>query len=193
MGRIIMLLSILIPTLLQRKKLFDSLKRSLKNQISNTAFSDKIEIISDSRITPTTGEKRNDLVKWAQGKYIWFVDDDDEIPEGSIQRLIDAMLHGPDVIGINGYMTTNGTNRVDWEIRLGHPYKAVEINGKEIYLRWPNHITPMLRSVAIQFKFPHKNQREDFEWSVAVKESGLLKTQIIVNEPVYHYKFLTNK
>jgi len=153
-----------------------------------------VEIIEDSRAQPiTTGQKRNHLLRCANGKYTWFIDDDDEIVEGALELVLAALLKNPDVVSFNGYMTTDGTHRVDWEIRLGHPYKAVQKDGKEYYLRHPNHISPIRRELALQVKFPHQNQREDYEWAMGMLNSGLLKTQEIIDTPVYHYKFRTNK
>ncbi len=189
-----MILSILIPTLPNRRESFNSLKANIQAQLKNLGLLESVEIIEDSRPQPvTTGEKRNSLLHTASGMYIWFIDDDDEILPDAFASILQAMLKGPDVIGINGYMTTNGTNRVDWEIRLGHPYKAVQKDGKEYYLRHPNHITPMRREHAIQVQFPNKNQREDYEWAVAMLNTGLLKTQEIIDTPIYHYKFCTGK
>lgn len=151
-----------------------------------------VEIVLDRRPRPvTTGEKRNDLLLAAVGEYTWFVDDDDTIAPDAISRILAAIETKPDVVAINGYMTTDGTQRVDWEIRLGHEYKAVEKNGKQYYLRFPNHITPMRREHALQVRFPHKTVFEDFEWASALKNLGLLKTQVIIDQPIYHYKFRT--
>lgn len=188
------LLSILIPTLPGRKAHFNNLKENLTAQLIELGMRSAVEIIEDSRIQPiTTGEKRNYLLQSATGKYVWFIDDDDDIEPGAIAKVLAAALKQPDVIAINGYMTTDGAQRVDWEIRLGHPYKAIQKDGHEYYLRHPNHITPMRRDLAIQVQFPHKNQREDYEWAVAMLNTGLLKTQEIIDEPVYHYKYITNK
>lgn len=185
-------LSILIPTIPGRRAMLDTLIDSIHKQMSEYGLSN-VEIHVDNREGITTGAKRNWLLTRATGKYIWFVDDDDEISSEALPLLSQAISKDPDVIGINGWMTTNGAERVDWEIRLGHPYKAVKKDGKEYYLRHPNHITPMRRTIAAQIVFPDKYQREDYEWAVALKESGLLKTQEIVDVPLYHYKFLTNK
>ncbi len=186
-----MILSILIPTLPERNAFLSEMVDNLHKQIFKHL--DKVEIIFDPREREekggvTTGEKRNDLIIEATGKYIWFVDDDDYIFPGAIENILKATEKNPDVIGINGIITSNGVNERGWEIRLGHPYKAIQKDGKDYYLRWPNHITPMKREKAIQIKFPHKTIFEDFDWSEKLKDSGLLKTQEIIEEPVYHYR-----
>lgn len=187
------LLSILIPTLPDRIEFF----RELRDFIITTTpaeYLENIEIVSDNRGRHiTTGEKRNDLLNKAKGKYIWPLDDDDALYPYSIAKVYEACLKDPDVVGINGIMTTDGKNEQGWEIRLGHPYKAEIRNGKEYYLRFPNHITPMKTELAKKIKFPHLTVFEDFKWAEQLNNSGILKTQVIIEDPVYHYRVRSKK
>jgi glycosyltransferase involved in cell wall biosynthesis len=188
-----MILSILIPTLLEREHFLNEMLANLYIQIKEFG-NDKVEILLDARgKNITTGQKRNDLLGKAKGEYVWFVDDDDYIFPYAIEEIIKATKKNPDVIGINGMMTTDGKSQVDWEIRIGHPYKAVKKDGKEYYLRHPNHITPMKREHAIRVKFPAKTVFEDYEWAKALNDAGYLKTQEIIDKPVYHYRCRTKK
>lgn len=187
-----MRLSILIPTLPDRVHFLNELTCNLNIQISKC--DEEVEIITDWRGRGiTTGEKRNALLARSTGQYVWFVDDDDEILPDALKNILNASKKYPDVIGINGFMTTDGKDRVDWEIRLGHPYGVTIKDGKDYYLRHPNHITPMKRIYASSIKFPHITMSEDYQWAIALKESGLLKTQEIIEEPIYHYRFRTIK
>lgn len=186
-------LSILIPTLPERAHYFKTMRDAILNSCPGD-YADSIEIISDDRPRGiTTGEKRNDLLKKAQGIYTWFVDDDDELSFFAIQKVYEASLKNPDVICFNGFMTTDGEKRVDWEIRLGHPYEATEKDGKEYYLRFPNHISPMKREHALKASFPPITMGEDYQWAKALNDLGALKTQEIIDEDIYHYKYRTNK
>ena len=128
-----MILSILIPTLPERKAKFDSLMANLVSQIKVDKLEDKVELIYDSRGREiTTGEKRNSLIDHANGVYTWFVDDDYYIYDYALVEILEAAKKNPDVICFNGYMTTQGTNRVDFELRLGHPYCATVRDGKQM-------------------------------------------------------------
>lgn len=180
-------LSILIPTLPIRKPFLDK----LINIISYS--NESVEVLIDDRVNVSTGEKRNSLLERSTCEYVWQVDDDDEISVNAIELIINATKENPDVIGINGYMTTDGKNKTDFEIRLGSEYKAIGRNGNLIYIRSPNHITPMKREHAIKIKFPDKTIGEDYEWCMLLKESGLLKTQEIITEKIYHYKYRSIK
>jgi hypothetical protein len=186
-------LSILIPTLPERKSFFNQMRDSIINRCP-FEYLESIEILSDDRPRGvTTGEKRNDLVSRAQGKYVWHVDDDDELAPYAIAEVYEATLQDPDVVCFNGYMTTDGKNRVDWEIRLGHPYDKTYRDGKEYYLRFPNHISPMKREHAIRVKFPAKTHGEDYAFAKELNDLGLLKTQVIIEKPIYHYKYRSKK
>lgn len=189
-----MILSILIPTLPDRKHFLNDVLKNITEQLNVLLAWDKVEVLTDPRDRSfTTGRKRNDLLEQAKGKYVWFVDDDDYIYDYAIDEILKAALKEPDVIGINGIMTTDGSKQVDWEIRLGHPYKAVQKGGKEYYLRFPNHITPMKRVHAIRVKFPDKTVFEDYEWAKSLNDAGYLKTQEIIDKPMYHYQCRTKK
>lgn len=193
-----MILSILIPTLPERKHfldaLFDHIDWQIKKLINTGRYIDLnqnvIEIIVDNRGREiTTGEKRNYLLARASGEYVWFIDDDDWISDDAIERVMNAAGNGPDVIAIDGYMTTGGVDRKGFEIRIGHPYKAIQRDGKEFYLRFPNHITPMKRSIALMAKFQHITTFEDFNWAKMLDQMNVFKTQEIINVPIYHYRF----
>jgi glycosyltransferase involved in cell wall biosynthesis len=189
-----MILSILIPTLPERKHFLNEMLTNISEQIERNNAWDKFEVLIDERDKSfTTGYKRNDLLRKSKGKYVWFVDDDDYIWPYSIEEILNASQKNPDVIGINGIMTTDGSKQVDWEIRIGHPYKAVQKNGKEYYLRFPNHITPMKREHAVKVKFPDKFTFEDYEWAKTLNDAGYLKTQEIIEKPIYHYRCRTRK
>lgn len=192
------LLSILIPTLPDRVHFFNELKSYIISTCPKE-YKSRIEVLDDPRPRSgepggvTTGEKRNDLDARAIGKYIWRLDDDDMLYPYSMERVLRACETGVDVIGINGIMTTDGVNEQGWEIRLGHPFQAIIRDGKEYYLRFPNHITPMLREHAVKIKFPNKTIFEDYHYACALRDAGLLKTQTIIEEPVYHYRVRSKK
>lgn len=89
-------LSILICSLDERK---DKLKKL--TDILNKQTNDNVEILAnvDNR-TKSVGMKRNELVKEAQGQYVCFIDDDDEIAPNYIPKIMDAIETSPDVVGI---------------------------------------------------------------------------------------------
>lgn len=186
-----MILSILIPTLPERSELLKGLTIELYSQINKCDAWLRTEVLTDDaeRGILTTGEKRNNLLQKARGKYFWFLDDDDMILPGAISSILEAAKTDCDVMAINGIMTTEGKNEKQWFIALGNPYEAQIKDGKEIYLRYPNHITPMKTKLVRDIKFPHTSNFEDKAWADLVKDSGRLKTQTVIDIPVYHYRY----
>ena len=177
-----MILSILIPTLYKRNILLNGLITELKRQIKQLN-TNKVEILTyaDNGEMPT-GYKRNSLLRKAKGKYVVFIDDDDTIAEYYIEEILKGAESDCDSMAINGTMITG--RRWTWDIRQSNPYSQVGSH----FLRYPNHITPIKRKHAKKIKFPDKYIGEDFEWATKLKESGLLKTEYVIERPMYIYK-----
>lgn len=192
-----MILSILIPTLPERADVFNELKNSLNKMVDEIKFHNnkkRIEILSDDRPRGIkTGDKRNSLLQRASGEYTVFIDDDDIVPYYYLTEILKAIMLGnkPDVITFNGTMTTDGKNPVDWEIRLNHPYINSPRNGRDYYLRWPNHLCPMKKTLIKNFKFKSLTLGEDYEWSKRINDERVLKTEFFINKTMYIYKFVT--
>ena len=182
-----MKLSILIPTVPRRLDFFTKLIEHINKQKT-----EDVEIVSDIADVgvKTTGQKRNDLLNSACGEYVWFIDDDDWISDTAIQDILKGIEQNPDSFAINGTWTENGLNFHRWFISKDLQYCADYIDGEEVYLRPPNHITPMKRSIAIQIGFPNKSDQEDYEFCMKLKKSGLIKTEYKIDKPIYDYRYL---
>jgi glycosyltransferase involved in cell wall biosynthesis len=185
-----MILSILVCTLPERKEIWQKLFIYLQAICPIEAKNATVEIIyNEWDRTKTTGEKRNELIAAAKGKYIVFLDDDDWVPEYYITEILKAAESEPDVITFNGYMTTDGAQRVDFKLRLGEKYEA----RGGIYYRFPNHIVPMKRELVKDVKFEHITLGEDYKWAKQINDLGLLKTEEVIDKDMYHYQFISKK
>lgn len=182
-----MKLSILIPTLKERHESFMRIKTELENQ--RRGLTDVEICVHDGPRSMSTGEKRNLLINYSVGDHFCFVDDDDMVEPYYIRYIKQALEHSPDVVTFNGWMTTDGSQRVDWVIKLGEKYEKRE--GK--YYRWPNHLAVMRREAVEGIKFPHVWHGEDYQWSVMIKNKGVLKTSVHIDKQLYHYDFKTRK
>src|SRR5687767_12608618 len=107
-----MMLSILIPTISKRVGFLTPLLEELKSQIGES----QVEILVDGDERKTTGEKRNNLKSKATGKYIIYLDDDDEPAKYYISELLKGCDSDSDCIVFNGYMTTNGRSKTNFII-----------------------------------------------------------------------------
>lgn len=145
--------------------------------------------IHDAGRSMKTGTKRNLLIENTESEYFVFIDSDDVVTSTYVSDIMSALKHNPDVVTIKGWMTTDGANRKEWTIKLGSPY--TERNGH--YYRWPNHLAVMKRSLVHHIKFPDITQQEDFHWSKRINDLRLLKTEIHIDKPTYHYDFISPK
>ena len=182
-----MKLSILICSLEQRKEMLELLLQELSGQILYEKAEKKVEILTDiDRGEKIIGQKRNDLLDKAKGTYIVFIDDDDWIYSYYINVILQALKSNPDVLGINGVMTTDGARQKKWFISMEYSTWGENAEG---YYRFPNHITPVKRKYALKAKFPLINNGEDYPYSMELKK--YLKTEVKIEQPLYLYRYST--
>ncbi len=184
-------ISILICTIPERKKMFDLLHAWLEAQISHLADKSAVEILINDHAGITIGAKRNSLLRGAFGKYVVTIDDDDWVPAYYVSELLKAAESNTDCFAINGTMTTNGQHPIRWEISKDHVYGAITVNDKTEYRRHPNHITPIKAYIAKQFSFPDVSWGEDFQWCKAIHDAKVIKTEYKIEPPMYFYNYRT--
>lgn len=182
-------LSILIPTMPKRsgllKRLLNALQPQCTDQVEILTFSDEGRI--------TTGRKRNDLLKRAQGKYVVFIDDDDLVSDTYVADILQAAEHDTDCITFNGWMKTDGQNHKQFRFSIQYPYTEVTFEGKQVYLRYPNHLTPIKREIALQVQFPNISMGEDYAWATEIHNRKLIKSERKINKELYFYLYRTVK
>jgi glycosyltransferase involved in cell wall biosynthesis len=180
-------LSILIPTLVQRIDMYNSLLEALHKQVTN-----EVEILSHSDPFMSIGEKRNELLNNAKGEYVCFIDDDDEISENYIKNLLEGISKDVDCCSLRGIITFDYDSPKYFEHSIKYnEYKTTD--NPITYERYPNHLNCIKASIAKQFKFPEINHGEDTDWATQIHKSGLIKSEHYINETMYYYKFITNK
>ena len=110
------LVSVLIPTLIERREVFNKMIDKLYKQIEAGNYQKKIEILSicDDRSVKLC-DKRNMLQNLSNGKYFLHLDDDDELDEyfcesvvNHIENLSIYQKNDPDIIGFNQLAKVNG-------------------------------------------------------------------------------------
>lgn len=187
-----MKLSILIPTIKRHTRHFTNLLSELRSQI--LPHSEYIEIIVDAVEDDTIGTKRNRLLETASGKYLLFIDSDDEISTNYISLIMEAIESDCDCASLKGIITFDGKNPEVFEHSLKYDEWKTNPEGYEVrYERYQNHLNLCRSSIAKQFRYPEINHGEDHVWSKQVHESGLLKTEHYIPDVIYFYKFITNK
>jgi len=181
-----MTLSILICTLPHRHHLLHELLDVLEPQVAK--HPDRVEIVKhDGGPAMSTGAKRQWLLNQSWGDYVVFVDDDDLVPSYYVDEMLKAIESGPDCVGINGTMTTDGQHETIW--RLSKDYGNIDkVEGnRTVYYRHTNHITAVKREIALRAGFPDKSNAEDKHYS----DRLILHTEVKIEKPMYHYRFST--
>ena len=110
-----MLLSVLIPTISERGEQFQKMSNKLYLQIKVNRFEEKVEIISiaDNRTIPLC-VKRNMMQKMSKGKYFMHFDDDDELTDTFLKRMVNHIEsldqnNLQDIIGFNQLAKVSGS------------------------------------------------------------------------------------
>ncbi len=186
-----MILSVLVPTLTDRKHIFAPFKAKIERMIA--VYPNEIElIIHEDNYQKTTGQKRNDLIDEAKGKFSVFIDDDDDIPEHYFEAIISAIKANPkiDCIGFKGIIQW-GNKKTVFRHSVSLPYSPDTVGG--VYLRPPNHLNPMLTEYMRKIRFPDKTFAEDFDFCNRLAQAKLIKNEHFLNLIMYYYKFNPRK
>lgn len=188
-------LSILIPYTPDREKVLYELLSELHNQIDTLNLQEEVKILTElDNYEMSIGAKRQKLLERARSEYISYVDSDDAVSHDYISSIMEALKSTPDVIGFNGFMLTNGVNRENFKISKDLPYITVsDAFGKNSYLRHSNHLSVVRRSIALKVGYKDLRFAEDYDYSVRLKSSGLLKTEVVIEKDLYIYKYNPKK
>lgn len=179
--------SILICTLNKRENFFVPLYRKLLKQIEDNGLQHKVEVVffKDNKEN-TVGYKRNKLLQDSQGQYISFVDDDDDVHFNYVKMIYSQLSGNPDCVSLIGILSWPGRPTAQFVHSIA--YQSYFQKGGVFY-RPPNHLNPIRRDIAIQFKFPEINVSEDTNWAMQICRSGLLKKEAHIGQPYYHYRY----
>jgi len=180
-------LSILTPTIPRRSAELVRLRKSIEDSLIHSGVDpQQVEhcILGDDEKVCSIGEKRNQLMDMARGKYIAFVDDDDVVTPEYIGRILEAAALDPDVITFKQHATINGVHAIV-EFKLGNPNDAFPGDGTVRRNAW--HLCAWRKTVAIKSRFPHTSYWEDLNWAKPLWQLRNLREQHIP-ETLYIYR-----
>lgn len=188
-------LSILIPSTHNRDEVLYNLLDHLHYQIDEQELQDKVEIITDiDNGELSVGFKRQRLIQKAKGEYLVFIDSDDWVSNDYIECIFSGMKGNPDVINFKGFMTTSGINRENFRISKDLPYITIQdAFGKNEYLRFSNHLSVIKREIALKIGYKDLRFAEDFDYAKRLNESKLINTEYLIDDFLYHYKYVRVK
>lgn len=157
--------SILIPTIPGREDRLQQLLGSINEKKIRICPDLKIEIclFFDNKEV-TIGTKRKNLLNGARGKYMSFIDDDDNVTDAYFEDAKGCIRGDFQVCRLRGQMK---------EFTFTH---SVEFNEKspaaigEVFVRPPNHLNIMLTDAAKFVHFRDMAIYEDFDWSIRLSK-----------------------
>jgi glycosyltransferase involved in cell wall biosynthesis len=169
-------LSILVPTIPKRKEMFDRLWTELCRQQDLLhkghpslgdvqLLVDKGEAFLDGGLS--IGKKREALVSGATGKYVCFVDDDEEVSPNYLETLLRLTHRNADVITFCSFTKLD----TFWMlVDMSLHYQNDQASPMFVVRRKPFHICPVKAEFAKQVKFQDISYGEDFDWMSKVLE-----------------------
>ncbi len=177
-----MKLSILIASIPER----DSMKiynKLLKNCPENV----EILLFLDNK-KRSIGHKRQALLEIANGDYVVWVDDDDDVSEDFIEEVLKACETSPDIITYRQKCTLNG-HPFEVEFRLNNPIEpAFERKGVFGNIKRPPFTCCVWRRELISDgAFPDSMYGEDFKFVEPFLEMDLKEIHIPKVLHFYHY------
>jgi hypothetical protein len=179
--------SILIPTLVERDAKREALLASIREKLERLAPTLRIEFCIDrDNREASVGAKRQRLMKGAKGKYMAFIDDDDDITDAYIEDLVATVTGGFHVMRIVGQMAQYVfVHSTDFNLTT----MMCSATDPPVFQRPPNHLNPMMTDVAKFFSFRDATYGEDIDWTIRVCRSGFLRSQYSSDMSRVHYNY----
>jgi len=200
-------LTIMIPTINGREQVLSdlvcdlirqcgSLKSTTPSNVNGCEITvldfENVEIIiaCDNK-TISTGKKRQLLLELAKNDFVVSIDDDDYVYPYYVEEILKAIQSNPDCVGTRGIYTNDGNQSTEWRLSKDYPNETISENGRHIYLRTSNHLTPVKKHLALQAGFPDKSNAEDKWYSERLQP--LLKTEVKIDKIIYHYRYSSSQ
>jgi len=133
--------------------------------------------------------KRQRLTESSAADYVCFMDDDDWPAHDYVAAIMGALATRPDYVGFRVDITWAGNPHRKAVHSLAHSSWTSWQDGEKTgdpLIRNVTHLNPMRRELALLADW---NQLTDEQWSRAVWESGLVRTEVMIDREMYFYRF----
>lgn len=179
------LLSIMLPTTIDRRKTFYQLLELITKQINKLDASELVEILIDEdNKEKSIGKKRQDLLERATGKYVVGIDSDDSVSIDYLESILDVLKNEDvDHVGFLEGCKINGESSTSiFSIR--HKLWAENEDGYD-HIRCANPKSVIKREKALLVGYEDMRYGEDRVFSEAV--TPLLQSETFINKFLYNY------
>lgn len=185
-------LSVLIPSLRTRMDPLRSMLDKIQAQIDARTDVEVVSLVDCK--TMSLGRKRNLLLDMAQGEYLTFVNDDDDIHPKWLDIILGELRGSPgvDVLSVRAECKRRLSPFQPWQhshimaTSLRCPESAIIYDGQpQLFLHKPVMWCVWRTEIARQARFKDATYGEDNPWALAASE--VAKTEAIVPIPIYCY------
>lgn len=174
--------SVLIANITGRESSLQGLLSRIRDRVSRIAPQLRVEYLTyyDNKES-SIGSKRQWLLERAQGKYLSFVDDDDDVTDAYIEDLVETIKGSYPVMRLRGQIS-----QYTFTHSIQNSTSSTMARGEE-FLRPPNHLNPMMSDVAKLIRFKDAVRGEDLEWTIRLAKSGFLINEYRSDHSRIHY------
>ena len=180
------ILSVLIPTVPSRReaawKLFDKISAQSREYAGGWDPVEVLVLLDNKQ--RSTGLKRDALLQASRGKYVAFVDDDDDVSDNYVREIVKASATNAGVIVFDSDCFLNGQPGALITHHFGSPNYQYSPEG---FTRGAWHIHAWRGEIARMVPFPDIQNGEDWPWCHAMK--SLTATSTKIDEVLYHYRY----
>ena len=175
---------ILIATMSGRETMLQSLLASIHEKKNRICPDIRIVIsISYDNREKKVGMKRQELMSGAKGKYMSFIDDDDEVTDAYFEDAAECIRQKYHVCRLRGSLdTATFTHSLDNIL-------TTPMAREREFLRPPNHLNVMLTDIAKLFQFKDLSNGEDFDFAIRLIKSGYLSSEYKSDLSRVHYVY----
>lgn len=181
--------SILVPTLGERRPLFERLMAQLLPQAE--PYGGQVQVVGwFNNGKPSLPKIRQTMIQRATSDYVSFVDDDDLVSPWYVDDIVAALSTGPDYVGFEVQCYSNGHPIAVAYHSLSHRRWR---NTEGRFYRDISHINPIRTAIArkADFSVTRSGGAEDRAWADQLRRSKLLQTQVVLPRIMYHYLQVT--
>jgi len=188
------LLSIGILTIPERRYLYLRLMDHLQKIMAlDPHLEGKVEyVVALDEKVKTVGEKRNEVLDRARGKYVCFIDDDDLVSDTYFKAILNTLENHPhvDCVGFKGMYYEQNEQKMVFHHAIQNRGHWKDHDG--VQRRPVNHLNPVRTEFAKKIRFPEKSFGEDSDYCDRLLDSGLIKNEAFIDMILYHYLFDRN-
>ena len=179
------LLTVMIPTTIDRRELFVLLVNELQRQ--RQGFSELVEIIwREDNKEISVGLKRQQLLEDAKGEWVVGFDSDDWPADTYLIDIITALKDNPNVDHVGFLEDCNIDGEKSLSIfSIRHKQWAENLDGYD-HVRCANPKSVIRRTKALEVGYQDSRFGEDRIFSEAV--TPLLESEVFINKPLYFYR-----